>query len=163
MKYLDQNMLTTLMQTAAASPRQRANHNIHPTLDASVQRFFNALQPETYVRPHRHRTPPRWELFLALRGRLAILVFDDAGCVIERQELSAQGPVFGAELPVDTWHALVALEPCVIFELKEGPYHVLSDKDFATWAPAEDAVECASFIEWYRGADVGAVPPAKVT
>lgn len=156
---LDQSLLDALMQTATASPRLRANHNIHPNLDAPIQRFFNALQPGTYVRPHQHRTPPRWELFLALRGALAILVFDDDGRVIQRQELTAQGPVFGMELPVGCWHALVVLEPCVVFELKEGPYHALSDKDFASWAPAEGEAACGTFIEWYRTASIGATPP----
>ena len=60
--------------TAADSPRLRANHNIHPVLEDPVQRFFNAMQPGTYVRPHRHSTPPRWELFVVLRGALALLV-----------------------------------------------------------------------------------------
>ena len=43
------------------------------------------MQPGTYVRPHRHSTPPRWELFVVLRGALALLVFDDSGRVEERQ------------------------------------------------------------------------------
>ena len=69
MKLLDNATLTELLATAAASPRRRANHNIHPLLEGPVQRFFNAMQPGTYVRPHRHSTPPRWELFVVLRGR----------------------------------------------------------------------------------------------
>lgn len=59
MKRFDQSLLDTLAVSAAASLRRRANHNVYPTLDAPVQRFFNALEPDTYVRPHRHRTPPR--------------------------------------------------------------------------------------------------------
>lgn len=159
MERFDQSLLDTLANTAATSVRRRANHNIHPSLDAPVQRFFNALEPDTYVRPHRHRTPPRWELFLVLRGRLALLTFDADGRVIGREELCATGPVFGGEVPEDTWHALVALEPTIVFELKEGPYHALYDKDFATWAPAEGAPVCGVLVEWYRQAQPGELPP----
>jgi cupin fold WbuC family metalloprotein len=60
MKLLDNATLTELLATAADSPRRRANHNIHPVLEDPVQRFFNAMQPGTYVRPHRHSMPPRW-------------------------------------------------------------------------------------------------------
>lgn len=159
MERFDQSLLDTLANTAANSVRRRANHNIHPGLDAPVQRFFNALEPDTYVRPHRHCTPPRWELFLVLRGHLALLTFDADGRVIGREELCAAGPVFGVEMPEDTWHALVALEPTIIFELKEGPYHALSDKDFATWAPSEGAPACSVLVEWYRHAQPGDLPP----
>lgn len=159
MKRFDQSLLDTLATSAAATARRRANHNIHPTLDAPVQRFFNALEPDTYIRPHRHRTPPRWEFFIVLRGHLALLTFDADGRVVEREELRAAGPVFGAELPVDTWHTLVAVQPSILFELKEGPYHALSDKDFAAWAPAEGDADCDTFVDWYRNAQPGGRPP----
>lgn len=161
MQRLDQTLLDALEVTAATTPRRRANHNIHPRLDAPVQRFFNALQPDTYVRPHRHSTPPRWELFLVLRGHLVLLVFDANGRVIEREELSARGQVFGIEVPEGTWHALVALEPAVVFELKEGPYQAATDKDFAAWAPAEGEPDCGRFVTWYRSAQPGDSPPGR--
>ena len=70
-KILSAELTDALMERAAVSARRRANCNIHPTLDDPVQRFFNAMQPGTYVRPHRHTTPLRWEMFLVLQGRLA--------------------------------------------------------------------------------------------
>lgn len=159
MKRFDQSLLDTLAANAAATARRRANQNIHTMLDAPVQRFFNALEPGTYIRPHRHRTLSRWEFFMVLRGHLAFLIFDTDGRVLEREELCAAGPVFDAELPVDTWHTLVALQPSILFfELKEGPYHVLSDKDFTSWAPSEGDADCGTFVDWYRNAQPGARP-----
>jgi cupin fold WbuC family metalloprotein len=143
------------MDQAAASARRRANYNIHPTLDDPVQRFFNAMHPGTYVRPHRHTTPLRWEMFLVLKGRLAVLQFDGVGRVVERQELVAGGPVFGAELEAGCWHTLVVLEPALVFELKEGPYSAMSDKDFARWAPAEGDAGCEQVVSWYETAGKG--------
>ncbi len=55
-----------------------------------------AFGPDSCLRPHRHPDPPRWELFVALAGRLALRIFDDAGRVVERTELAAGGPDFGA-------------------------------------------------------------------
>jgi cupin fold WbuC family metalloprotein len=162
MKLLENETLTVLLATAADSLRLRANHNIHPTLEDPVQRFFNAMQPGTYVRPHRHSTPPRWELFVVLRGALALLVFDDRGRVEARQELSTAGPVFGAEVEAGRWHALVALQPSVLFELKQGPYSALTDKDFAPWAPAEGEVTCGPTVRWYEQARVGDRIPATI-
>lgn len=144
-----------MAQQAAAADRLRTNLNIHPQLDDPVQRFFNAMQPGTYVRPHRHVEPPRWELFLVLQGRLALLVFDDEGIVLERQEIQVDGPVTGVELESGRWHALVVLAPAVMFELKQGPYSALTDKDFASWAPPEGAPEGAALVAWYEKARPG--------
>ena len=162
MKLLDSNTLRALLATAGASPRLRANHNLHPRLEDPVQRFFNAMLPGTYVRPHRHSTPPRWELFLVLRGRLALLVFDDAGRVEDRQELSAEGPVFGAEVEAGRWHTLLALQPAVLFELKQGPYSALTDKDFASWAPAEGEALSEAMVRWYGQARIGESAPPEI-
>jgi cupin fold WbuC family metalloprotein len=73
-KLITQDLLHQLGDKAASSTRLRANHNIHPKLDDPVQRFFNAMQPGTYVRPHRHTEPPRWELFFILSGHVSILL-----------------------------------------------------------------------------------------
>lgn len=161
MKRLDRTLLEALQKEALDRPRQRANLNLHPSPDAPVQRFFNALQPGTYVRPHRHRTPPRWELFLVLQGRLVLLVFDDEGVVIDRQELAPNGDVFGVEMEAGTWHCLTALEPSVMFEVKEGPYEAMSDKDFAPWAPHEGVAECADWVRWYGVAAIGEPAPTQ--
>ena len=42
----------------------------------------------SYVRPHRHLTPPKAESFLVLRGHAAAFVFDDNGVVEEARRLS---------------------------------------------------------------------------
>lgn len=144
-----------LSQKAAAAARRRCNHNIHPQLADPVQRFFNALQPGTYVRPHRHRTPPRWEFFLLLSGQVVMLTFDDEGRVASRYELTAGGEHFGVELEPGCWHALAAVTPAVMFEVKPGPYSAANDKDFAAWAPAEDESGSEALVNWYTMAKVG--------
>ncbi len=160
MKSIDSELLDSLGREAADSPRRRANRNLHPRLDDPVQRLCNALEPGTYIRPHRHTEPDKWELFVMLRGAAALLTFDDYGRVLQRAELSASGPMQGAELAEQTWHTLVALQPgTVALEIKRGPYRALEDKDFAAWAPPEEAAAAAPFLEWFQRAAPGAMPP----
>lgn len=154
-KLITTDLLQQLGERAATSARLRANHNIHPQLDDPVQRFFNALQPGTYVRPHRHTDPARWELFLILSGHVSVLVFDDQGRVSERLELQEGGPTLGLEIPPGRWHSLVAMQASVLFELKEGPYNPLIDKDFVAWAPDETEAEKTALEAWYRIARPG--------
>lgn len=155
MKIIDRSLLTSLAQVAAAAPRRRKNHNLHAELADPVQRLLNAVQPGSYVRPHRHAAD-RWELFVILQGAFAVLTFDDAGRVAARTELRAGGSVLGVEIPGGALHAVVALEAdSVFFETKPGPYAAVSDKDFAAWAPEEGEPGAAELEAWYRGAQAG--------
>ncbi|HIC0138358.1 TPA: WbuC family cupin fold metalloprotein, partial [Enterobacter hormaechei] len=54
MKQLTFNDLRKQSAQAANSPRLRAHHNFHPELSDPVQRLAIAMEPGTYVRPHRH-------------------------------------------------------------------------------------------------------------
>lgn len=140
--------LDILSRSAAASPRRRLNLNLHGEYADPCQRLFNAVEPDSYLRPHRHTAPPKPECFVAIRGRFHLLIFDDAGKVIERIELAAAGPVVAADLPAGVWHAIVALEPgSIFFETKPGPYTPLTDKDFAPWAPAEGSAEAVVYLQ----------------
>lgn len=161
MKRLDQALLDQVVSAARSAPRQRSNYNFHPALDDRVQRFINAMEPQTYVRPHRHDSAHRWEMFLIITGRAVVLTFSDHGEVLTRTELCATGPVRAVELPGDTWHTLVSLETgTVLFEIKEGPYEAVSDKNFAAWAPQEGHARCAALREWFRQAEPGMTVPA---
>lgn len=150
-------LLAELSARAVASPRLRANHNLHPELADPVQRFLNAMEPGTYVRPHRHTMPePKWELFVVLAGAIVVLLFDDAGAVTERVELAADGELRVIEVPAGCWHSMVVLRPgTVLFECKQGPYAALSDKDFAAWAPAESEPGAAAMLARLARATVG--------
>lgn len=144
-----------LCQSARTSPRQRAHHNLHPTLDAPVQRLCIALQPETYVRPHRHSEPNKWEQLVVLEGAVSVLVCSPEGLLLDRIELSVGG-IRMLEVPAFTWHTLICqASDTLVFEIKEGPYAPSSDKDFAPWAPPEGTQEAARFREWWRGLTVG--------
>ena len=154
--------LHALVREAAADPRRRKNLNLHPAHDDPIQRLFNALEPDSYVRPHRHARADVWELLIAVRGRFAALSFDSEGRVSNRVEFGSDGDNLGVELPPGSWHAVVSLAPgSVFFEVKPGPYDPVTDKDFAAWAPVEGHPAAPRFVEWYRQAVPGDCPPPR--
>jgi len=155
MKRIDKTLLAALSTQAAAAPRLRAHHNLHPQLDDPVQRLCIAMEPGTYVRPHRHMQPETWELLLILSGAVALLLFDDSGKVLERVELVAGGEVTAVEIPANTWHAVASMKTgTAVFEVKQGPYAPISEANHASWSPTEGAA--AQQLEaWYLTARMG--------
>lgn len=143
--------LDALSRAAADSPRRRLNLNMHADYADPCQRLFNAVEPDSYLRPHRHTEPPKPECFVAIRGRFHVLIFADDGTISERIDLAPGGPVAAVEVPAGVWHAIVALEPgSIFFETKPGPYTPLTDKDFASWAPAEGSIEACAYLQNMR-------------
>ena len=147
MKLIKQQTLDELSRQAAQSGRRRRNLNLHDDYDDPCQRLFNALEPDSYVRPHRHVGSAKAECFMAVRGRMALLVFDDRGGIEEIVPFGDGCDVLAVDLPPGIWHMLVALEPgSVFFETKRGPYEPRVDKDFAPWAPAEGSVAALEYL-----------------
>jgi cupin fold WbuC family metalloprotein len=146
---VDQKLLDEVSAKAQASQRLRMNHNLHE-LDDRVQRMLNALEPETYVRPHRHIDPPKVEMFVILRGKSAVLIFDDAGN-LENTIILSPDAICAVDIPAGHWHSLIALESgTVVMEAKDGPYIASTDKDFAAWAPRENSREAALWLAAMR-------------
>ena len=147
MQIIDRDRLDQLSRAAAESERRRKNLNLHGDNADVCQRLFNAMEPGAYIRPHRHLDPPKAECFLAIRGRMALVVFADNGD-IERVVLFGSGcEALAVDLPAGSWHSMVALEPgSIFFETKPGPYTPHAAKDLAPWAPAEGTPEAIDFL-----------------
>ena len=152
--YVGSDTIADLLARARQSPRGRLNLNLHPRLDDAIQRLLNAGSPGSYIRPHRHRAAV-WELVMTLRGYVDALVFDDEGRIIRRVALKPGGEGIIQNLG-GVWHSFVFVEnDSVAFELKPGPYDRELDKEFAPWAPREDAPEAATFTRWMASASAG--------
>ena len=148
---IDERLLDELIRLAHASPRRRTIHRLHAGDWEHAHRMLNALTTGTYVRPHRHSSDYQSEAFILLRGRLALLIFDDAGKLdtAASRVLSASGGCFGLDLPPRIWHSLVALEDAVIYEVKGHPaggYVEARDKEFAPWSPAEGSAGAGAYL-----------------
>ena len=139
MKLIDQKLLDETTERA----RLRMNYNFHETLDDPVNRLLNAMEPDTYLRPHRHLNPDKTEVFILLRGKVALFLFDDCGNVTDTFILDPRKGCYGGEIPAGTWHGLVVLESgTVIYEIKQGPFAPLTPDNLAPWSPsADDSLE----------------------
>lgn len=153
-KLIDKTLLDAVCMEAAASPRRRKNHNLHAGDEAPAHRLLNAVQTDSYIAPHRHLDPAKDETFVVLRGLMGLLIFDDAGRIVERIKVGAGdtaesgvGVAFGIDIPAGTWHTSFALVPdTVILEAKAGPYQPLMEAERAPWAPAENAPAAAACL-----------------
>ncbi|WP_434630993.1 WbuC family cupin fold metalloprotein [Chromobacterium sp. CV08] len=154
MKTIDNQDLAALSAKAACAPRLRAHHNVHAELDDSIQRLAIAMEPDTYVRPHRHPGSP--ELLIVLSGALDWIEFDAAGETVVGRHRLGDGGARVFEMPENTWHSVVSLAPgTVVFEVKRGPYLPLPEADVAAWAPAEGEAGVADMLAWLRGCRPG--------
>lgn len=154
MRVMDALTLAELKAAAAAAPRRRSHATLHDDPADPVQRVVIALQPDTYVRPHRHGDGV-WEVFALLDGALAVLSFDADGTVQQRVELRPGGDRI-VQLPPGAWHSIVALAPQTLaLEVKPGPYRPTTDKDFAAWAPAEGEAGAAAMVRRFESAGEG--------
>jgi cupin fold WbuC family metalloprotein len=148
MKVVTLKLLHQLTEFARTSPRLRKNHNLHTSDESRCHRLFNAIEPASYVRPHRHLDPEKDEAFILISGRLGIILFSDTGSVTETVILSHQGGILAADVPSGVFHTAVSLEPgTVFFEAKAGPYLPLNSSETAPWAPPEGDVGAVQYLK----------------
>lgn len=151
LKIITASLLDEVSRTAQMSPRRRKNHNFHSTDDARCHRLLNAIEPDSYVAPHRHLDIHKAETMLVLRGRLGLVIFNDEGRVEQSSVLSAGGDGCGVDIPHGVWHSVLGLEPgTVFFEAKAGPYVALQDQERAPWAPLEGDAQAIPYLASLR-------------
>ncbi|MCX6284177.1 MAG: WbuC family cupin fold metalloprotein [Bacteroidetes bacterium] len=145
---IDKTLLDASTAEAKASARRRKNYNFHKEYSDTLQRLLNAMEPLSYVQPHKHEDPDKREVFFALRGRILVVEFDNDGNIIEHIVLDPSSGAYGVEIPERTFHTIVSLETgTVAYEFKDGPYSPIDDKNFASWAPAEGSPEAVPYLE----------------
>lgn len=144
---IDTALLDEVSGEARAAARRRKNRNFHPDNDFPAHRLLNAIEPGSYVVPHRHLDPLKDESMIVLRGRMGLVIFDEAGAVSLTAVIAPNADCRGVDIPHATWHTVLALEAgTVFFEAKAGPYLPLSAAECASWAPAEGQAEAAGYL-----------------
>lgn len=143
-KITDQ-LINDVSNKAKISKRKRCNYNFHNSND-NIQRFINAIEPETYLRPHKHENPDKVEIFIILKGRVLVIEFDNNGNIVDYIILDSEKGEKGVEILPKTWHSFICMEEgSALYEIKEGPYVKETDKIFAKWAPEEGTKEAQKF------------------
>jgi cupin fold WbuC family metalloprotein len=146
-KIVSRKLLDELSMKAKNSPRKRMNFNFHDDLADPINRMLNAFEPGTYIQPHKHEAPDKREVFLLLCGSLVVVFFDPSGNPTDFVLLDRKKGEYAVEIPPGVWHSVIALEPgTVVYEIKDGPYFPIDDKNFARWAPKEGDAECGEYL-----------------
>jgi cupin fold WbuC family metalloprotein len=145
---IDQNLVISCNKKAQSSVRKRTNHNFHEVNEDLIQRLINAVEPYSYIQPHKHENPDKREVFTILSVSVLVVEFDNSGKITDSIVLNFQNGNFGCEIKARTWHTIIALEPgSALFEVKDGPYNPNEDKIFAPWAPKEGDPDTNSYID----------------
>lgn len=147
LKHLD---LDELSRKARLSPRLRQHLNIHTNHNELCQRLFNGIEPDSYIRPHRHSIDGKKELLLAIRGSFSLFIFDNSGHIDQIINFGADSnldPCLGAEVSPASWHTVLSKSPgSVLLEIKEGPFNPNHAKELAPWAPEEGTPESKRYL-----------------
>lgn len=147
-RIFDSSFLDRLAAEAGAAPRRRKNFNLHAANEYPCHRLFNALQPDTYIQPHRHSDPSKDETIVLLRGKLGLVEFDETGAVVAT---SAILPGMIVDIPHGTFHGWCGLEDnSIFFESKAGPYVALEPSEKAAFAPAEGDPKAPEYLAWLK-------------
>jgi cupin fold WbuC family metalloprotein len=106
---VDERMLADLCCKARSNRRRRIILPLHKSPAATTHRMLNAIQPDSYIPPHRHLDPPKSESIIVLQGALAVFVFDPHGNITASHQLAQGSPQFGIDIADGLFHTFVAL------------------------------------------------------
>ncbi len=146
MIHINDKLIKKISFAAKQSARKRKNYNFHKEPGDKLQRMLNALEPETYIQPHKHENPDKREAFIIIKGKMVIVEYDNEGNITDHILVDRSKGNYGAEVQPGKWHSIICLEPgTVYYEVKDGPYDPDADKEFATWAPDEGSIYAVEF------------------
>ncbi len=147
-KVFSEDLMSSLSEEAKSHSRKRMHKNLHADYQEACQRFFNAIEPDSYLRPHCHGVSQGAETLIAIKGLLAFVAFGDDGEIIAVHLFGAgrhsgmPAVALGVEVNPGQWHTVVSLESnSVLLEMKGGPFDPEAPKYFAPWAPEETTKE----------------------
>lgn len=125
---LKSSILDQVSAEAKTSPRLRMNYNLHESFEDSVQRMFNAIEPDSIIPIARH--PFSSETLILLRGKLKVLIYNEKKEIIDEEILDEAIGNIGYHIPKGVWHCVESLETgTVLFETREGPYRPVEEND----------------------------------
>lgn len=154
MKVFSSQYLEDLINEASQSHRLRAHANVHGSYADQCQMLFNAIQVDSYIRPHRHSLDPKDECLVAIKGLFGFIMFTEKGLIrsitlfgSEKYSEKLSIPS-GLELTSGVWHTVVSLaDNSILFEVKNGPFEPTLAKEFAPWAPKEGEKDANSYFQ----------------
>jgi cupin fold WbuC family metalloprotein len=137
--------IEVLRQAVRQTPKRRARINAHPGHDDALHEMIIAIEPSSYIRPHRH--PRKSEAFHIIEGQVDIVVFRDDGAIDQIVSLGAKGGrhPFYYRMSETRFHTLIIRSDLlIVHEITNGPF-TPEGTIYATFAPGEDEPAAAAF------------------
>jgi cupin fold WbuC family metalloprotein len=129
------------------APKRRARINAHPGNGDALHEMIIAIEPASYIRPHRH--PGKSEAFHIIEGEVDIVIFGDDGeieRVVPLGEKGGQHP-FYYRMSEPRFHTLVIRSALlIVHEITNGPF-LPEGTIYAAFAPADDDVAAATAFQ----------------
>ncbi|MBT2758411.1 WbuC family cupin fold metalloprotein [Mesobacillus foraminis] len=133
--YIDKNLLQKLREESRENERKRSHVLLHTSIEDPIQSMLFALQPSTEIGIHRHSN--KTETICCLKGKMAVIFYEDNGAIDKVYELSPINPIL--KFNPSQWHSYKCLcDDTIGWEIKEGPY-VLKDFQIPNWTFKEEA------------------------
>jgi len=111
---------------------------------------FNFMMKDSYMQPHLHPGSEKIEKIYIVKGKVAVIFFDDIG-IPTRTTILDINYEDQIEVPAYTWHTYIILtESAVTYETMMGIYDSETWKKFADWAPKEGGLESTKYLEFLR-------------
>ena len=137
--------IEVLRQAVRRTPKRRVRINAHPGHDDALHEMIIAIEPGSYIRPHRH--PGKSEAFHIIEGDVDIVVFRDDGEIDEIVSLGEKGGArpFYYRMSEPRFHTLIIRsELLIVHEITNGPFSP-AGTTYAAFAPAEGDPAAAGF------------------
>ena len=141
---IGQRELDTLRAAVKASAKRRARINTHPDGDDALHEMIIAIDPASYIRPHKH--PGKSEAFHIIEGEVDIVVFTEAGEIDRIIPLGppGSGRAFYYRMSSAFFHTLVIRSDIlIVHEITNGPFRPAATI-FADFAPDDREPEKAA-------------------
>lgn len=137
--------IETLRKAVKHTPKRRARINAHPGHDDALHEMIIAIEPGSYIRPHRH--PGKSEAFHIIEGDVDIVVFRDDGEIDQIVSLGEKGGSrpFYYRMSEPRFHTLIIRSDLlIVHEITNGPFSP-AGTTYAAFAPAEGDPAAARF------------------
>jgi cupin fold WbuC family metalloprotein len=145
--FLKAEDLDELKRKALLTPRQRVRLCAHQSTEDRQHEMFIVHTRDCYVRPHKHIG--KAESMTILEGEVDVVFFNEDGTILKTILMGPQnsGKIFYQRLSDAIYHTLIIQTDFLVFhEITEGPF-LRGDTAFPDWAPSEQGVSSAQFIE----------------
>lgn len=140
-----------LKAQAHSSRRKRARICAHRSNEDALHEMLIAISADSYIHPHKHTR--KVESFHIVEGLVDVVVFDDAGAIVDVVELGdiTTGRNFYYRLSDSMFHTLlIHNEFLVVHEVTNGPF-MANETILAPFAPPESqGDEAWAYIDHIR-------------